>query len=596
MSSRPMSPRPLIALLFAASLSACSHLPPAGPAATLEPEGASGYQEKDGWFTKREMVVAANPLAAEAGALMLKRGGSAVDAAIAVQMVLTLVEPQSSGIGGGAFLMHFDGRTVQAFDGRETAPAAVDEKLFLQEDGSPMSFYDAVIGGRAVGVPGVLRMLEDVHRQHGRLPWAALFEPAIRLAEEGFPVSPRLHTLLTREQALKQDPMAAAYFYDASGQPRPVGFLLRNPELAATLRTIAAQGAQVFYSGDIARAIVAKVRGHASNPGAMSEQDLAGYRAKERAPLCSDYKLWRLCGMPPPSSGAITVAQMLGMLAHFDLRALAPDDNGVQPQAVHLFAEAGRLAYADRNRYLADPDFAPLPGGGMPLLDQRYLAQRAALIGERSMGTATAGTPAGMQLAWGSDRSPELPSTSHMSIVDARGNALAMTTTIENAFGARQMVAGFLLNNQLTDFSMLPADEHGPIANRVQPGKRPRSSMAPTLVFEKDSGKFVMAIGSPGGSAIINYVAKTLVGTMEWGLNVQQAISLPNFGSRNGPTELELGRTSPALADALRAKGHEVTVEEQTSGLHGIMRMNIHGEDMWFGGADPRREGIAAGE
>ena len=600
----PFSIRPLLVLSFAscaALLSACTSVvehkaEPDTKPTTLAPEGASGYQEKQGWFTKKHIVVAANPLAAEAGNRILKQGGSAVDAAIAVQMVLTLVEPQSSGIGGGAFLMHADGKTVQAFDGRETAPAAADQNLFMKSDGTPMSFYDAVIGGRSVGVPGVLRMLEDAHRLHGKLPWAILFEPAIRLASDGFHVSPRLATLLSKEQALRQDPVAAAYFYDANGSPRPVGFLLKNPALAATLRAIADGGADAFYQGQIARQIVDKVRTHATNPGAMTTADLAGYRAKMREPLCSEYKLWRLCGMPPPSSGALTIAQMLGILAHTEIQNFPPQGNALQPQAVHLFSEAGRLAYADRNRYIADPDFVPLPQGGMPMLDKAYLAQRAALIRERSMGKAEAGQPFGQQLAFGSDQAIERPSTSHLSIADAYGNVVAMTTTIENGFGARQMVSGFLLNNQLTDFSSVPSDEHGLIANRVEAGKRPRSSMAPTLVFEKASGKLVMAIGSPGGSAIINYVAKTLVGTMDWRLNVQEAISLPNIGSRNGPTELEQGRVSPELVTALQARGHEVVVEEQTSGLHGIMRMNIHGEDVWFGGADPRREGIAIGE
>lgn len=594
----PLS-RPFLVLSCALCLSACAQqatVESLSDSTTLAPEGASGYEEKQGWLTKKDMVVAANPLAVAAGERMLRQGGSAVDAAIAVQMVLTLVEPQSSGIGGGAFLMHFDGKRVQAYDGRETAPAAADPNLFMQADGTPMTFYEAVIGGRSVGVPGVLRMLEEAHRAHGRLPWPVLFEPAIRLASEGFHVSPRLATLLGKEQALRKDPVAAAYFYDATGKPRQVGYLLKNPALADTLRQIAQGGADAFYRGAIAQDIVAKVQGHATNPGRMTLADLQGYQARVRAPFCHEYKLWRLCGMPPPSSGAITIAQMLGILAHTDLQRLPPVDGAWQAQAVHLFSEAGRLAYADRNRYLADPDFVPLPDGGKSLIDPAYLAQRAALITNRSMGIAQAGKPSSMQGAWGQDRAPELPSTSHMSIADAYGNVVAMTSTIENGFGARQMVRGFLLNNQLTDFSTVPTDEHGPVANRVEAGKRPRSSMSPTLVFEKDGGKLVMAVGSPGGSAIINYVTKTLIGTMDWGLNVQQAISLPNVGSRNGPTELERGRVSPALIGALQAQGHEIEVEEQTSGLHGIMRMTVHGESYWFGGADPRREGVAMGE
>lgn len=561
------------------------------------PERATGYTEKPGWTAKKFMVAAANPLAADAGYQMLKAGGSAIDAAIATQMVLNLVEPQSSGIGGGAFLLYFDGNAVQAFDGRETAPAAANEKLFQAADGKAMRFYDGVIGGRAVGVPGVLRMLELAHREHGKLSWASLFAPAIQLAEQGFPVSPRLASMLEHEQYLKHDPVAAAYFYDSNGKPWPAGHLLKNPELAKVLRDIAQGGADAFYKGTIANDIAAKVKHHATNPGGLSAADIAGYQAKVREPVCTDYKAWTVCGMPPPSSGGIAIAQMLGMLEVKDIRPFAPKDGELSADAVHLFSEAGRLAYADRGRYVADTDFVPLPGKSVkPLLDKNYLAMRAALITGKSMGTARFGQPPGVDVAWGIDNSPELPSTSHISIVDRDGNALSMTTTIEDAFGSRQMVRGFLLNNQLTDFSFDASDANGPIANRVQPGKRPRSSMAPTLVFEKGTKKLLLSTGSPGGSAIINYVGKVLVGTMDWGLNVQQAIGLPNFGSRNGPTELEQGRVSEALIEQLKSRGHNVRVMEQNSGLQGIMRVNIHGEEMWFGGADPRREGIVKGD
>lgn len=561
------------------------------------PEGATGYTEKPGWTAKKYMVAAANPLATEAGYQVLKKGGSAVDAAIATQMVLTLVEPQSSGIGGGAFLLHFDGSTVKAFDGRETAPASATEKLFQAADGKAISFYDGVVGGRSVGVPGVLRMLELAHKQYGKLPWESLFAPAIELAENGFAVSPRLSGMLKTEQHLKKDPVAAAYFYDKDGNPRPAGYVLRNPELAKVLREIAKGGADAFYNGQIARDIEAKVKSHSSNPGQLTAADIAGYQAKVRDPICTDYKSWTVCGMPPPSSGGIAIAQMLGMLEVKDIRQFAPKDGAVSADAIHLFSEVGRLAYADRGRYVADTDFVPLPGNSAkPLLDKKYLAERTALISDKSMGTAKSGTPAVMKLAWGLDRSPELPSTSHISIVDGSGNAISMTTTIEDAFGSRQMMRGFLLNNQLTDFSFDSADASGPIANRVQPGKRPRSSMAPTLVFDKTTRKLVLSTGSPGGSTIINYVGKVLVGTMDWGLNLQQAISLPNFGSRNGPTEVEQGRVTETVIEQLKAKGHNVRVMEQTSGLQGIMRMNIHGEEMWFGGADPRREGIVRGD
>lgn len=561
------------------------------------PEIATAYAEKPGWAAQQFMVAAANPLAADAGYRMLKQGGGAIDAAIATQLVLTLVEPQSSGIGGGAFLLYADGKRVQAFDGRETAPAAADETLFQNPDGSPVSRATGVVGGRSVGAPGVLRMLELAHQEHGKLAWTTLFGPAIALSHDGFPVSQRLNGLLKWDQALKRDPVAAAYFYDKNGQPWPVGHVLKNPELARTLREIAAGGADAFYKGRIARDIAAKVASHPTNPGKLTARDIAAYQAKVRAPVCSDYKTWTVCGMPPPSSGGIAIAQMLGILETKDISRFPPVGGVPDARAIHLFTEAGRLAYADRNRYVADTDFVPLPGAGIAsLLDKGYLAQRAALIGERSMGRAVAGTPPGMQVAWGLDNALQRPSTSHLVAVDAFGGGLSMTTSVEDAFGARQMVDGFLLNNQLTDFSFDARDANGPIANRVEAGKRPRSAMSPTLVFEKGTQKLVLATGSPGGSAIINYVAKVLVGTMDWGLNVQQAISLPNFGSRNGPTELEQGRIPAAQVDALRAMGHEVRISEQNSGLQGIMRLNAHGQDFWFGGADPRREGMVRGD
>ncbi|MDO8069330.1 MULTISPECIES: gamma-glutamyltransferase [unclassified Janthinobacterium] len=561
------------------------------------PEIATAYAEKSGWAAQKFMVAAANPLAADAGYQMLKKGGSAIDAAIATQLVLTLVEPQSSGIGGGAFLLYSTAKGVQAFDGRETAPASADEHLFQNADGSPVSRATGVVGGRSVGAPGVLRMLELAHKEHGKLPWATLFGPAIKLAHGGFPVSQRLNGLLNWDQALKRDPVAAAYFYDPDGKAWPVGHVLKNPQLARTLREIARGGADAFYNGRIARDIAAKVAAHPTNPGKLTAQDIAGYRAKVREPVCSDYKAWTVCGMPPPSSGGIAIAQMLGMLEVKDIRPYAPVDGVLDAQAIHLFSEAGRLAYADRNRYVADTDFVPLPGNGVAsMLDKTYLAQRASLIGDKSMGKAMPGTPPGMQVAWGMDNALQRPSTSHLVAVDAFGGGLSMTTSVEDAFGSRQMVDGFLLNNQLTDFSFDSRDADGPIANRVEAGKRPRSAMSPTLVFEKGTHKLVLATGSPGGSSIINYVAKVLVGTMDWGLNVQQAISLPNFGSRNGPTELEKGRAPAAQVEALQAMGHEVRVIEQNSGLQGIMRLNAHGKDFWFGGADPRREGMVKGD
>ncbi len=561
------------------------------------PEAASGYHDKVGWAAKKFMVAAANPLAVDAGYQMLKQGGAAIDAAIAAQLVLTLVEPQSSGIGGGAFLMHYDGRHVQAYDGRETAPAAASDKLFQHPDGTPLERMDGVVGGRSVGAPGVLRMLALAHKQHGKLPWKTLFGPAIALSTQGFAVSPRLHGLLAEDPYLRRDPEAAAYFYDAKGSPWPVGHVLKNPALALTLQQLADGGAETFYHGAIARAIAAKVAAHPTNPGLLTAQDIANYRPRLRVPVCSDYRAYTVCGMPPPSSGGIAVAQMLGILETRDMAALAPVDGVLGVEAIHVFTEAGRLAYADRNRYAADTDFVPLPGRGVAgLIDKTYLARRAALIGKRSMGMAPAGSPPGMEVAWGTDTAIESPATSHLVVFDAAGAGVSMTTSVEDAFGSRQLVRGFILNNQLTDFSFDSRDADGPIANRVQAGKRPRSAMSPTIVFERKSGKLVLALGSPGGPLIINYVAKALVGTLDWGLNVQQAISLPNFGSRNGPTELEAGRFSPAVQEALRARGHVVRSFDMTSGLQGVQRLLIHGEPWWFGGADPRREGVAKGD
>ncbi len=580
----------------------CAVVPP-GPipvalsTAPSAPEAASGLTEKTAVAAKKFMIAAANPLATQAGYQILKAGGSAIDAAIATQMVLTLVEPQSSGIGGGGFLMLFDGRLTKAFDGRETAPAAATETLFQGADGRALPFYDGVVGGRSVGVPGELRMLEAAYKQHGKLPWKTLFEPAIKLAEDGFVVSPRMATLLKSEQYLKNDPTARAYFYDRDGNPWTAGHLLKNPQLAQVLRDVAAGGADVFYHGRIARDIVAKVQGHPTNPGRLTLDDIGTYQAKIRTPICTDIKTFTVCGMPPPSSGGIAVAQLLGILSHTDIAAAVPRDGRPSVEAIHLFSEAGRLVFADRARYVADTDFVPLPGKSFnALVDPGYLAARAKLITPRSIGVAPFGAPPASIVVAGVDTSPEFHSTSHISIVDAQGQAISMTTSIEDQFGSRQMVDGFLLNNQLTDFSFDSRDANGLIANRVQGGKRPRSAMSPTLVFEKGSNKLLLAIGSPGGSSIINYVGKVLIGMMDWGLDVQQAISLPNFGSRNGPTELEEGRVSGADIAALEEKGHTVRVMPQTSGLQGIMRLQIHGEEIWLGGADPRREGLVMGD
>ena len=544
------------------------------------------------------------------GYQVLKAGGSAIDAAIAVQMVLGLVEPQSSGIGGGAFLLHAAGSQVLAYDGRETAPAAATENLFLNADGQPMAFHDAVVGGRSVGTPGAVRMLELAHREHGKLPWASLLQPAIQLAEQGFKVSPRLHTLLRSEKFLPGDPGARAYFYGADGQPLPVGTLLKNPAYAQVLRAIAQHGSQALHEGPVAQAIVDKVRNHPTNPGVLSLQDLAGYQPKKRQALCHDWNLpasapggtarsYTLCGFPPPSSGAIAVGQILGILGHTPAARMPLGSDGL-PSAdwLHYYTEAARLAFADRALYVADPDFVQPPGGSWhTLLDNRYLQERARLIGAQSMKVAKPGNPA--QFKVGHAPMPEQIEygTSHISIVDAFGNALAMTTTIEDQFGSRQMVQGFLLNNELTDFSMAPRAADGqPIANRVQPGKRPRSSMAPTLVFDKATGQVIMSAGSPGGAQIIHYTAKTLQGVLGWGLTPQQAINLPNFSSLNGPTLLEAKRFPAATVQALQARGAEVKEQDLTSGLQAITRSQAHGQQVWLGGADPRREGVVMGD
>ena len=587
----------VIALLTTLAISACAPARTAPELAALQPEAASGYATKTAGTFQRWAVAAANPLATQAGYDVLGAGGNAVDAAVATQMVLALVEPQSSGLGGGAFLLHFDGSSVKAFDGRETAPAKATASLFLDDNGQPMAFFDAVVGGRSVGVPGLLSMLEQVHTAHGKLPWATLIAPAIKLADQGFPVSERLHQLLSADKYLRQDPQAAAYFYDAQGKAWPVGHLLKNPDLAQVLRLVGAQGAAGFMQGDVAQAIVDKVQHHPTNPGLLSLSDLSQYRPKVREAFCSDYKRYTLCGMPPPSSGAITVAQIMGQLQHVKAPApLVTTTTASQPSAdwLHHYLESSRLAFADRARYIADPDFVQAPANDWhSLVSPSYLASRAALIGQTSMGKATAGSPGKQAVRYGMMAAQPEYGTSHISIVDGNGHAIAMTTTIENGFGSRQMVRGFLLNNQLTDFSFAPVDESGlPIANRVEAGKRPRSSMAPTLVFDTASQALLLSAGSPGGSLIIHYTAKTLLGVLDWGLSAQQAIDLPNFANNNGASLLEAQRFDPATVQALEARGHTVRQIPMTSGLQAVGRINGQGIQA---GADPRREGVVMG-
>ena len=560
-------------LVFACSLIAL------GAAPALGGEAAPGT---------RHMVAAANPHAAEVGRTILRAGGAAVDAAIAMQMVLNVVEPQSSGIGGGAFLLHHDARAGEtaAYDGRETAPASASQDLFLDAEGKPQAFFKAVVGGKSVGIPGLLRMLGAAHRDHGRLPWKDLFSPAIRLAGDGFEVSPRLHALVANDRFLATFAEARALFYQPDGTPIPAGAVLKNPALAETLSLIAVEGADGFYRGPTAEAIVAAVRGASRNPGTMTLADLDGYRAPKREPVCRPYRAWRVCGMPPPTSGGVTLLQTLGILGNFTISSYTPGS----AEAVHLISEASRLAFADRARYLADPDFVDIPLDA--LLDPEYLRRRAALIEmSASMGAAEAGEPSERSGALAPSENLESPSTTHLSVVDGAGNAVAMTSSIESAFGSRLMVRGFLLNNQLTDFSFRAERGGVAIANRVEAGKRPRSSMSPTLVFDRD-GDLVMTLGSPGGSRIIGYVAKTILAVLDWRLDIQQAIDLPHHVNRNGATDLEEGTGLAGISEALEALGHEVKVRDLNSGLHGILVV----EGRLVGGADPRREGVALGD
>jgi gamma-glutamyltranspeptidase/glutathione hydrolase len=569
-----------LASLLIASTAATAQLRPS------QPEPPSGWTAKPLAHAKQYMVAAANPLAVEAGLRMLEQGGSAVDAMVATQLALNLVEPSSSGLGGGAFFLYYDAKTkaTRAIDAREVAPAGATPELVLK-DGKPMPFLEARVGGRSVGVPGTPRLLEVAHARYGKLPWKALFEPAIELAEKGFPVSPRFHKLVGDDKGLADEPAARAYFFDAEGRPKAVGTTIRNPEFAKTLRAMAERGADAYYTGDIAADIVKAVRGH-RNAGTLSMEDLAGYRVRDVEPLCGPYRAWRLCGMPPSSSGGIAVLQILGELERFDMASVRPNSS----QAVHLLSEAERLAFADRGRYVADDRFVDVPVKG--LVDRGYIASRSALIQpEKSMGKASAGDPAGVKVAYADDPWDEVMGTTQISIVDREGNAVSMTTTIESFFGSRIMVRGFLLNNELTDFNFLPVEGGVAVANSVAPGKRPRSSMAPFLVFDGKTGAFDMTIGSPGGSLIITYVAKTLIGLLDWKLDMQRAIDLPNYGSRNGPTEIEKGTELEDVAASLKAMGHEVRAIDMTSGVQGIRRV----KGGWEGGADPRREGVARG-
>ncbi|WP_425039491.1 gamma-glutamyltransferase [Primorskyibacter sp. S187A] len=533
------------------------------------------------------MVAAANPLAVEAGAAVLREGGTAADAMIAVQAVLGLVEPQSSGLGGGAFLVWYDANSgaVTTLDGRETAPLAVTPRLFQTAEGEPMGFWDAVVGGRSVGTPGTPMLMEEAHKRWGRADWAGLFGPAISLAEDGFTVSERMASSIAGGAERLQTFTRTAEYFFPGGEALQAGDTLVNDDYANTLRLIAAHGSDAFYTGPIADDIVATVRTAAGNPGVLSAMDLAIYKVIERAPVCVPYRAHEVCGMGPPSSGALTVGQILGMLDRYDLAAMGPES----AEAWRLIGDASRLAFADRGRYMADSDYVPMPTEG--LTDAAYLDSRAALLeGDMALSEVAPGAPEWdhAQL-WADDVSLELASTSHISIVDQYGNALSMTTTIENGFGSRLMVRGFLLNNELTDFSFRTHRDGVPIANRIEPGKRPRSSMSPTIVLKDGAPDLV--IGSPGGSRIIGYVAKSIIAHLDWRMDVQQAVSLPHLVNRFGTYDLEEGTDAAALEGPLTEMGFKVNLRGLTSGLH-VIKV---GETL-KGGADPRREGIALGE
>lgn len=574
-------------LLFA---TACAHTP-AMDKEGIEPEASTGIRDLELVEGDRQMVSSADPSASHAGMEILSAGGSATDALIAMSMVLTLTEPQSSGIGGGGFLLHYDSRakTVKTYDGRELAPSGATPTQFLGSDGRPLEFWDAVVGGVSVGVPGLLRMLEMAHQKHGKLPWERLFDPAIRLCERGFYPTPRLHKLLSQNERLRSSPTTRAYFYDEQGEALSPIRLKKNPALANVFRAVAKGGADAFYNGPIAERLVHGARTAFRRPSSMTLEDLSSYQAVERAPVCAPYRTWKVCGMGPPTSGGVAIHQILGVLSHFDPSDWHPGST----RLAHLFAESSRLAYADRARYLADSDVIDVPVRG--LIDPDYLEGRAKLISmDRTLGIARAGQPeSGANYA--PDRSWEFPSTTHLVAVDQAGNVANMTASIEQGFGAHILVDGYLLNNELTDFSFEPERDGVPVANACAPNKRPRSSMSPTLVFH-EAGDFFMAIGSPGGSRIIEYVAKTLVYVLDLKLNVQAAIAAPHIVNRNGVTELELDpdqvkKTGP-LAKALRGLGHEVVIRRQNSGLHGVVKTPYGLQ----GGADPRREGLAIGQ
>ncbi|WP_305843694.1 gamma-glutamyltransferase [Photobacterium leiognathi] len=581
---------PRFAPPFALLLSACCFSLPvfaneASQASdNIEPEPTISQQSQQLVKGKEWMIATANKYASEAGADVLSKGGSAVDAMITAQLVLGLVEPQSSGIGGGGFLVYWDNDNNQmtTFDGRETAPFAATPRLFQDNQGKPLKFYDAVVGGRSVGTPGTIKLLWRSHEQYGKLAWKSLFLPAIKLAKDGFIVSPRLAAMIEKDaNNLSRYPTTKAYFFDNDGNPIKAGTKLTNPAYANTLLQIADYGPKAFYQGDIARDIVATVQQAEGNPGVLNTMDLASYSVKQREPICAPYRQYKVCGMGPPSSGALTLGQILAMLNHYPLDKLGADN----VESWRLIGDASRLAFADRSRYMADSDYVPMPTHG--LLDPTYLAQRAALLqGKQALTKVEPGSP-----PWNhaqkqtSDEALELPSTTHLSIIDEEGNVVSLTSTIENSFGSRLMVRGFLLNNELTDFSFRSQIDGVPIANRIEPGKRPRSSMTPTIVMKDNQP--VLTIGSPGGSQIIGYVAKTLVAYLDWGMDLQQAINLPNMNNRFGTFELEQDTAATAWAPKLEKLGYKTQIKDLNSGIQAISIA----PELLTGAADPRREG-----
>ncbi len=559
----------------------------AQPNPKAEPEKETGKSKKKLVRAQKYMIVAANPYASKAGDEILSKGGNAIDAMIAAQLVLNLVEPQSSGIGGGAFLLYWDNakKKLHTYDGREAAPLSVKANHFIDKDGNTLGFQEAIQQGLAIGVPGVVKLLETTHKKYGKLSWQEIFQPAINLSQKGFKVSERLNKLLKATGAKKFGPDAQSYFFNQNGEAWPVGHVLKNPTFAKTLSLISLKGSQAFYSGELSKQIIDKVNIVSDGKNGMSLQDLSGYKIKKRDPVCIKYRSHKICGMGLPSSGGLTVSQVLKLIEPYDLKAGIEDH-----QTLHYIVEAQKLAYADRGRYMADPDFVPPPKG---LLDKNYLEKRRKKINKtQAMKKALSGTPKFVKQGfYGNDKTIESSGTSHISIVDQEGNAVSYTTTIETAFGSKVMIGGFLLNNELTDFSFTPIDIQGrPVANRIEPGKRPRSSMAPTIVFDK-KGNVELVLGSPGGSRIILYVLKTLIAMIDWDMDQQQAVELTNFGSRNGPFEMEkpgLGLTKLFL----QSYGHKIKLSSMTSGLHVILKT----KQGMYSGVDPRREGEALGK